>query len=155
MNSGVYLIMVGADSYVGSAADLEARFKGHVWRLKQGTHANTNLQTAWNALGVLSFEVLELVALPGLIAAEQRWMDALRPTTNVCRLAGRANGRLGVPMPPSARAKLSLAMRGNRNSTGRKLSEEHKRRISSAMKGVKKRPEAIRAAVLARWSEGG
>lgn len=145
--------MVGADSYVGSAAALDERFKGHVWHLKRGTSANPNLQRVWDALGVLSFEVLERVEADGLIACEQRWMDALAPTLNVCKLAGRAKGRLGVPMSLASRQKMSAAMRGNRNSSGRVLSDEHKQRIGAALKGVKKSPEAIRASTLARWGK--
>lgn len=136
MNSGVYLIMVGADTYVGSTTDLAERYKAHIWKLKCNRHPNRNLQAAWDAHGVLSFQVLHFVEVDDLITAEQRWLDALLPTLNICKYAGSL-GRLGQKMPLEARQKLSTAMKGkvawNKGAT---LDAEHKARIAASMSGV-------------------
>ena len=73
-------------------------------------HHSIILQNAWNKYGQLkfSFEVLEMALKPKLIEREQLWIDVLK-----------AFGKSGYNINPRASSSL-----------GRKLTEEHKKKIS-------------------------
>lgn len=138
MNSGIYLLeFPDGARYVGSSYQLESRKKEHHTRMKSGRHPNRRLQAAWARHGVFEFRVLELAAVDVLISAEQAWMDKLRPSLNICLIAGkRAN--LGRKMSAETNQKNRERMLGNRYSTGRVLTVEHKARIAAAMVGANK-----------------
>jgi group I intron endonuclease len=78
-SSGVYQIRCRRNGkiYVGSAANFRARWRLHYRNLCRGVHHNSHLQSAWNRYGERGFEfvVLEFVALPGLLIAEQKWIE--------------------------------------------------------------------------------
>jgi group I intron endonuclease len=79
MASGVYIIRCFSNDkfYVGSAVDLEDRFKRHKRMLMGNYHHNKHLQNAWNKYGeeVFAFEILEEV--PNFLEQEQYWIDKL------------------------------------------------------------------------------
>lgn len=56
-NCGVYVIENGINGhyYIGSSADLDARFKQHINQLRQGGHHNQHLQNAYNKFGEVQF----------------------------------------------------------------------------------------------------
>lgn len=77
---GVYAVrnLVDDGVYVGSAADVGARWEQHRTALEHACHPNDALQAAWLRLGAQAFElsVLEHVSSAADLAlAEQRWID--------------------------------------------------------------------------------
>jgi len=163
MNSGIYTITnkMNGHRYVGSAVDLEKRFRDHRNHLRNQTHCNAYLQNAWNKYDedVFLFEVLEEWEPEFLISMEQWWMNMLCPEYNIAPVAG---SQLGIKLGPFSdehraklsaalegrkfsdehRAKLSTAFKGMQRSLGRKLSDETKAKISVANKGRKHTDEA-------------
>lgn len=77
--SGIYQIrcMATGKVYVGSAVDIQARWRNHYDSLKRGKHRNKYLQAAWDKYGARNFEctVLELVDRDNLLEREQEWLD--------------------------------------------------------------------------------
>ncbi|HZC85569.1 MAG TPA: GIY-YIG nuclease family protein, partial [Steroidobacteraceae bacterium] len=76
--SGVYQIRCKQNGkiYVGSAVNLEWRWRSHRRDLGNGVHVNPHLQFAWNLYGEASFEflVLEYVDEHRLLMTEQAWI---------------------------------------------------------------------------------
>src|SRR5262245_46212173 len=74
-SSGIYQIrcIPTGKIYIGSAANLRARWDQHRRLLRRGKHANVYLQKAWDKHGEANFEfsVLELVDRADLLCAEQ------------------------------------------------------------------------------------
>lgn len=169
-NTGIYAITSSSGKqYVGSSKDLKARWRIHRTDLRAGNHHNTPLQGAFNLYGeeALIFSVLLYCDAHDLLMYEQRAIDVLKPEYNICKTAGN---RLGVKHRPETVAKYAAALRGRKWSTehrekmmqlrqtpehiaamklanekkrGRKLSDEHKAKLSAATKGRPKSPEAV------------
>lgn len=103
--------------YVGSAVNIEQRWREHRSCLRRGTHHSRYLQSAWNKYGeaAFGFVVLEWdVPLGDLLAHEQAWLDTSDFRYNVCRVAGNC---LGVKHTPETRAKWSAARKGKPKSS--------------------------------------
>jgi len=121
---GIYAIRGPKDCiYIGSAKCVQHRWHIHKNDLKNGRHHSKHLQRAWNKYGEAAFvfEVLEEVTeIDNLLPTEQKWLDnifATRPRTaiyNNVRVAG--------------------------NSAGYKYSEEQRRNVSEAHKGIRYGP---------------
>lgn len=145
MTAGVYIIRNTANGrvYVGSAVDIERRWRGHRGSLSRGVHHNPALQASWQKHGpdAFSFSVLEVVSNPArddILAAEQRWLDhygagSRRETYNYLAVAG---SHLGRKRSAETRQRLSNAQRGKTATPetrakqraaklGRKLTPEH------------------------------
>ncbi len=148
---GIYRITctVTGKFYIGSAVNLQNRWRVHRHYLFHNTHNNPKLQRAWNKYGpdTFTFEVLEYVLLPELLTArEQYWFNKLRPFDdrgfNIDRVAG---SRLGQEVSLSTREKLKLA------NLGKKQSEELIHRRTAGQKGKKRGSQfsgTMRAATL-------
>jgi group I intron endonuclease len=157
--SAVYAIRctVNHKVYVGSAANIGARWKAHRRALESGFHHSDHLQRAWDLYGKeqFVFEVIEFVLDPSeLIVIEQEWIDRLQSADrnsgyNVSPTAGSPRG---VKHSPDARLRMSLAHLGKKLSAktcdkmsmankGKKLTAEHRAKISAAHKGRKKTRE--------------
>ncbi len=141
--SGIYEIVCRANGrrYIGSAVNLDKRWRLHYRQLNDGTHHNRHLQRAWSKYGSSEFffRVVENVTDPSqLVAREQFFIDSLRPDFNICPTAGSQKGKKASP---ELRAKLSAAHKGKPSPRkGAVLSEETKRKISESKKGVKMGP---------------
>jgi len=153
--SGIYKItcLSNGKSYIGSAVNIEQRWRQHRNALNKGVHDNAHLQNAWNKYDASNFEfaVIELTKKPQLIEAEQRWIDSFSVGMlfNICLVAGSTLGHnhseetrkkiglrsLGRTHSPENRQKMSLAIRGKIWNAGKHLSEEIKTKISVARKG--------------------
>ena len=123
---GIYRIHCTANgrSYIGSSIHIKKRWQCHRSDLKNKTHRNRHLQNAWLKYGSKAFEwsVLELVAEAGdLIEREQHWIDQTGKKFNIRILADRNNG---LKHSPETIAKM----------IGRKLSPEHRAKLSAASK---------------------
>ncbi len=140
--SGIYQIrcLVNGKVYIGSAVNIQERWKNHRSVLKRRMHHSSYLQNSWNKYGAdqFVFEVLQLVAeKTDLIHIEQEWLDRVRPFDqtvgfNVCCTAGSL---LGTKRTPETRAKIS------RKSKGRTHSPETRALISAQNKGRIHGPE--------------
>jgi group I intron endonuclease len=132
MASAIYAIVnnVTRDMYVGSAVAVNRRWSAHRNLLSKQCHYNTRLQRAYNKYGADTFdwEIIQFVDdKTNLISREQFWIDFFKPTYN-----GRpiANSPLGTKASIETRAKMSASAKK------RGFSEEHKKNISLAKKGV-------------------
>lgn len=143
--SGIYRItcVPTGKFYIGSAINLQKRWREHRHYLKHGTHNNPKMQRAWNKYGEQSFvfETVELVLIPFLLEREQYWFDKLSPFGdkgfNIDRIAG---SRYGTTVSPETREKLRLA------NLGKTYSEETKR-IHSEQGKLRKQSEATKEKV--------
>lgn len=82
--SGVYEIRCIPNDkfYIGSAVNLRARWRNHIYNLNKGNHRNILLQNAWNKYGehAFVFTILEFVERGTLLQVEQNWIDKTRCT---------------------------------------------------------------------------
>ena len=139
--SGVYEILntVNGKRYVGQTSDFTKRWSRHRVMLRNGTHDNKHLQSAYVKHGVGAFQFNELARChpKALTWVEQSFMDLCRPEYNKAPAAG---SRLGCKQPSysaESRAKMSVAMKGNTNGAG-KRSPEHCAAISARQIGTVK-----------------
>ncbi len=163
-SAGIYVIgnMKNGKVYVGSARDLNARWRTHSWALRKGVHRNSHLQNAWNTHGsrAFSFFVMQLCHPDELQVREQAMMDLSKCTDrmigyNMAPMARSSKGtkasiqtrllqsmqRKGrkVVITPEWREKLAAANRG------KKLSEDHRRQISRGLAWkMKLSPDQVR-----------
>ena len=115
--SGVYQIVntLTRERYVGSSIDMRARWSKHQCDLRKNRHGNPNLQRAWDLYGhVFEFEVLLDVPDPhDLIAAEQHFIDDLKPEYNRSPSAG---SNRGMSHTDEARANIGASVSGEKNA---------------------------------------
>lgn len=137
--------------YIGSAMVFAKRRHKHLEDLRKGKHHNPKLQRHFNKYGEsdLKFEVLEKIECScALLRQEQYWMDKLEPYFNISKIAG---SRQGLTNSKEHREKISktqkTSMLGNKNGLGnqgwkgKKLSDEHRRKIKENHWRKKKRDE--------------
>lgn len=153
MISGVYTIrnLQNDKRYVGSSADVEDRWRSHITRLNNGKHPNKKLQASWLKYGgekSFEFRLIEAV-LPDrllLTAREQHWIDTYSACTLGYNIRPKAESCLGLKRGPQSeehRRKNSEAKMGDKNPNyGKPFSEERKRKISLAQKGVSRGPHS-------------
>lgn len=147
--AGIYFILntINGKFYIGSAADLDQRWRTHKSYLNLNKHNNSYLQYSWNKYGSDSFEFVcvELIKNKSdLYKIEQLWIDA----SNCC------NPKIGYNAKPSAynssgykhtaeaKNKISKAHKASGlkppSPLGRKNSLETRAKMSAAMKDIKK-----------------
>ena len=132
-NTGIYMVQNLLDNkcYIGSAIDLDRRKQDHM-RLG-GKRSNVKLQRAISKHGIENFQflVLEYVHdLDKLIQKEQVWIDFTLPDYNICPRAGSALGR---KLSNEHKRKIGEANRGKKLPR----SEEHQRKLNEAHRGVR------------------
>ena len=148
VKSGIYQIRnrINGKRYVGSAVNVQCRWREHLGDLRNQSHHNAHLQRAFNRYreDAFTFSILEYIQEPdNLIGREQHYLDTLKPEYNISPTAGSP---LGVRHTEETRRKVSAAMMGHPVSsetrvkisealTGRHRSGEHCRKISLAMRG--------------------
>jgi predicted GIY-YIG superfamily endonuclease len=102
--------------YIGSASYYDKRIGTHVSRLRRNTHQNRYLQSAWNKYGeeFFIFEIIEYSNKECLIEREQYWLDFYRSyDRNIgYNLATKAGSNLGYTASEEARKKISNALKG-------------------------------------------
>lgn len=142
MESGIYSItcLDNGKRYIGSAINIKSRWDVHKCRLNKGNHHSIHLQRAWQKHGSdkFRFEVIEFCGRGDLIEREQHHLDLYKPFgENGYNISPRAGHTLGAKRTPEQIEKMASKHRG------KKLSDEHKRKISEAARGRKHRPESI------------
>lgn len=95
-NSGIYKIicMVDKKIYLGSAKNLNKRWKRHLNDLKNKKHVNTHLQRSFDKYGIenFRFEIIEVCKLENLFDREQFYLDVLKPYKNGFNIGLKACG---------------------------------------------------------------
>ncbi len=149
----IYTIRCTANGkvYVGSAVDINRRWKEHRHELRNNKHYNQRLQRAWNKYGesAFVFEVVETCKPSEILLREQHWIDVLRAADKKYgfNILPKAYSHLGAKRPSGTGAKISTALkaRGIRpvQPPHYRHSEETRRKISAVQKGRKHSPETI------------
>jgi group I intron endonuclease len=119
---GIYqIIYKGKCAYVGSALDIQRRFRQHKDTLKRKVHKNFILQRMWNKNeNDFVFHILEEVLDNSLLMEKEQYhMDTLKPFANI----SKANG--SHPHTEEAKKKMR----------GRVVSEATKKLLSDKLKG--------------------
>lgn len=123
---------------MGSAVDIRARWKRHVYALRAGTHDNPHLQKAWNKYGpeAFRFEILDLCPIAEMLICEQEYIDE-RAEYNRAQIAGNC---LGLKHSNETRLKLSASRQTKENRERASLAQkavmadlQHRARIVAAM----------------------
>lgn len=148
--SGIYQIRNTANGkiYVGSAVRLDRRWREHKRRLSKGEHHNPILTKAWLKYGTENFvfEPLFVCAKKDLLFYEQRALDVLKPSYNICRTAGSMLGVERGPHRPEHIAALRAAQQKRRaTAVPEKRTDEQRKRMSEAQKKVFARGPRARA----------
>lgn len=123
--------IITGDFYIGSASRcLYTRWKDHYTLLNINKHHNTHLQNAVNKYGLSSFVfgVIEYCDSDNCLTLEQKYIDELNPSYNLCRIAGNTTG---------VKKSLESIQKVVQWHTGRKRSEESRQRMREARKNYK------------------
>ena len=159
MKSGIYLIknIQNNKVYVGSALNIDKRWKQHKNHLKRGKHHSCHLQSAWDKYGEQSFklEIIQEVFIPEhLLAYEQVYLDYYKSYEidkgyNICKVAGSP---LGVKQSEET---INNKSGKNHPFYGKKrlLSDEARKNISEANKRRIVSEETKKKMRNKRWSE--
>lgn len=120
---------VNGGMYVGSTTAFKSRWHTHRSALRRGIHHSFVLQRAWNKYGESAFEFKVLVVCPRSerIEYENRLMPLQR--YNVLRTAKESIVRGGWSHSAEFKKKMSVLHKG------KKLSDEHKAKLSAAAVG--------------------
>lgn len=130
MTTGIYKILnkINGKFYIGSAVDIETRWRRHKHDLNKNSHHNYYLQRAWIKYWNVSFEfsIIEICDKDSLLTREQFWLNWLKPKYNLSPTAGNS---LGVKHTEETRKRMSAAKK--------KMTEETKEKFRQARKGKK------------------
>jgi len=156
MESGIYVIKnkVTNDVYIGSAKNFNKRWNGHKSKLRKKIHHSIILQNSWNKHKekFFVFQIIEYVKdISKLIEREQYYLDLIKPKYNICKRAYSSLGR-----KPTEETRKKLRENNGRYWKGKKLSEEHKRKLSLAKKGKPTGRTGIKSPVYGKpsWNKG-
>lgn len=112
--SGIYIIANTQNGmiYIGQAKDIRDRWRDHKNDLAKSKHKNRHLQNAYNKYGsdCFKYQILEYCPVEKLDEREQHFLDVYMPK-RIC---------YNIALHP-------------RTTTGTKLTDEHKRKISEAL----------------------
>jgi len=117
---GVYWILnsINGKMYIGSAVNIERRWKEHVSKLNRKVHINKHLQNAWlkHGAATFTFEVVEIVEDElWLKAREQAWIQATKCQkpemgyNTLCNAWVPSKHRIGMHHSEAAKEKLRKA----------------------------------------------
>lgn len=111
VKTGIYSIQSikkPGEFYIGSAINIDERWKRHLNELRKGKHGNKHLQNHFNKYGEndLRFFLLEECKHIELLKLEQWYIDETQPTFNICADAG---SRFGVVCSFATREKIKRA----------------------------------------------
>lgn len=151
MKNVIYKIRntVNGKFYVGSTVDARVRFQTHRRRLRKGSHQSPHMQAAWNKYGeeCFIFEIVEHVENgEDLLKAEQKWLDEHAGKPHCYNWATDASAPMrGKKHTAEAKVKSGANRKGkhageNHYRYGKTVSEETRKKIGDAQRGVKKEP---------------
>lgn len=142
--SGIYLITCTANNkkYVGRAVNMRLRWNTHKSKLNRNIHHSLLLQRAWNKYGHEAFtvEILEFVSnRDDLKAKELHYMAALQPEYNVVNTSANYPPK---HLSEEHKAKISAALKG------RERSDEHRANLSKSVKEAQARNPKLREDIV-------
>ncbi len=148
MNIGVYKIvnLVNGKIYIGKSLRLKYRWKQHLWKLKNKTHANKHLQSAFNKYTNVNFwfEILEYCSEENLCEREMFYISKYQ-SDNPQFGYNKTKGGEGLRATDEIKQKISNSLKGKPASeakkencrkaqTGLKRSNKHRENIGKALK---------------------
>lgn len=159
---GIYKIqnILNGKVYIGSSVHIMSRWSRHRSDLEKNRSTSIKLQLSYNKNGKdnFKFSIIEECSIDDLIIREQFYIDIFNSYENGYNSAPKAGNTLGYSPTKETRDKISQAMKGNKNpfygkkhseetkellriiNTGKKLSEEHKKKIGDSQRGVSVKP---------------
>ncbi len=136
---GIYEIRCSTNNkvYVGKTINTFGdRWDSHKAKLRNNYHDNKDLQNDWNTYGEESFEFNIIKDLTGeskeVVSENERVEIKKAKETGLCYNITDGEGFLGLHL--SEEAKRVIGEKNRINMTGRKMSDETKRKKSEAMK---------------------
>lgn len=153
-NCGIYQIrnLINGRVYIGQTRQrFEKRYLHHYWKLRKGTHDNPWLQKSFNKYGEdqFVFEVVEIIEDGDFINEREYLLIKSAQQSHTCyNIIDGGGGRGGIPMSEETKRRLGELNRVL--NTGKKASEETKRKMSNSRRGKHRKPEDIRKAVETR-----
>jgi len=119
--------------YIGSSVNLPHRKDCHLHSLRNNRHCNIKLQNYYNKYGeeVLFFKVLLICSPDELVDAEQYFINTYKPFFNICPIAQSPRGR---KLSDEHKRKIGLSKIGNKNCLGKEWSEERREKQRQRMK---------------------
>lgn len=159
--AGIYKIenMKSKKVYIGSSIDIDKRFGQHRAKLKDGSHANAHLQSAWEKYGPSAFRFLILtttVNVDCLEEVEQQFIDSYRERgADLYNIRPVANTNRGMKHSAQSRKNMSDAQK--KRYQGKRphdvvYTDEVRAKISAAGKG-RVFSEETRAKISAKRKE--
>jgi len=148
MNIGVYKIvnLVNGKIYIGKSLRLKYRWKQHLWKLKNKTHANKHLQSAFNKYTNINFwfEILEYCSKESVCEREMFYINKYQ-SDNPEFGYNKTKGGEGLRATDEIKQKISNSLKGKPASeskkencrkaqTGLKRSKEHRENIGKSLK---------------------
>lgn len=135
-NIGIYAIKNVLDGcqYIGQTGErFQRRYWHHCWKLRNSCHDNPHLQAAYNKYGedAFVFEVVEVVQSVDQLDEREIRQIALHP--NSYNILEGGGGRRGTHM--SEHAKQIVGSKNRQHMTGRRHSDETKKKMSEARRG--------------------
>lgn len=134
--SGLYMILniTNGRRYVGATNDRVIRWRHHRYKLRNGKHENQHLQNAWRTYGEESFRFVWIKDVPeeDLAAEEQKLLDGNPDGYNISQ--NTESFMRGIQWTDERKQAASIAC------TGRKHSEETRKKIGDVQRGKPKKP---------------
>lgn len=118
--------------YIGKTSGLvNKRWNQHLKLLRKNLHINSHLQNAWNLYGESTFLIEELATAESAQQLNELEIETIKlyKSSDIQYGYNMSFGGDGGRLTNKVYKKMSI------NRIGRKLSEQHKRNISSALKG--------------------
>lgn len=135
--TGIYKIINNVDGkyYVGRSLNVNGRVQFHFKLLSKNKHFNYKLQEAYNQCGRDNFrwEIVEECDSSNISEREQEFL-------NECKLDPNKSYNLSYLSDSIGADSEEIRRRISKANKGRKFTEEHKLKISLALKGIKRKP---------------
>lgn len=134
--SYIYEIWIGDYFYQGSTNNIKNRIRQHLQALNKNKHINPKMQAVWNKYQSFEHQILVECDDISVLIYEQDYINANwgdPKYLNLAPIAGKAPGKRG-PMSEEHRAKISAAMKGKQNTLGKKATDETKAKMSASGK---------------------
>lgn len=130
--TGIYKIenKINNKKYIGQSKDIHGRWKSHINELNNNKHKNDYLQNAWNKYGDenFTFTILEVCTIDQLNQLEKHYIEKYDTFNNDTNGYNLQSGGDYPIVSESTKQKMSNALKG------RKVSDEHKKKICDARK---------------------
>lgn len=118
---GIYSIknLVTNQLYIGSAININNRFRTHLCNLRKNKHENLKLQRSWNKYGESNFrfQAEEIVEnKKDLVKIEQEWFNVLWESTPLFNICKEAGSRLGTSHSDETKEQIRKKKLGQKHS---------------------------------------